>query len=101
MAKKKMTKCIVVYDDEGGLCVPLGDDPDRPGALCCSNTVRMFDLPTDAKYAIAISQKYAELDRLLRGAPPGIVPTPGATRPENTDFLPPSRQFIKLMPVES
>lgn len=59
-----MKPCIVVFDDEQGLCCPYGFDEDCEGALCADKHVVVFPNRKAARAAIAISKKWAELCKL-------------------------------------
>jgi len=65
--------CIVVYDDEMGLTVPYGFDPDCDGALSCDEPIAVFADRKTARKAIQISKKFAQL-KIAQG------------EPENSDF---------------
>jgi len=76
---------IVVFDDEQGLCVPLGWDGECRGAICCNQgKVALFPDRNSARRAINISAKFAAL-RKSQGIP------------ENTDFSPECRKSIRVM----
>ena len=64
---------IVVFDDEMGLCVPYGLDPNCEGALSLTEPVAVFPDRKAARRAIAISKNLAELVTAQGG-------------PANTDF---------------
>lgn len=81
-----MAKCIVVYDDNCGMCVPLGFDQDCEGALSFGEHVALFADANAARKAIAISVKFAELQKAQ-----GKIP--------NTDFLLPARKHIRILSV--
>jgi hypothetical protein len=49
--------CIVVFDDEEGVCFPMTADPDCDGALCCgTGPVVVFPDRPAAQRAIRISR---------------------------------------------
>lgn len=59
-----MAACIVVFDDEQGLCVPFGFSQECDGAFeaACGNTpVAVFPGRAAARKAITISKRYAKL----------------------------------------
>lgn len=77
---------IVIFDDDQGLCVPYALDQDNEGALHAisrGDTVAIFKSRDDAKRAIRISRKLAELDQ-ARG------------HPVNDDFLLPGVLCVKI-----
>lgn len=83
-----MPACIVVYDDEGSLCLPYTFDPDCEGAVCnADGPVALFPDRKAARKAIRISTKFAEL-QLAQGVPC------------NEDFVN-YKRFIKIRPVVS
>lgn len=60
---------MVVFDDEMGVCAPMGLDADCDGALCAnSGPVALFTSRADARRAIRISTAYAKL-RKEQGLP--------------------------------
>lgn len=82
-----MAACIVVFDDDQGICFPFCFDDECEGALRGSNgTIALFDDRAKAMTAIKISVKYAEL-RKLQG------------KPFNEDFIGSCRKLIKIRPV--
>lgn len=82
-----MAACIVVFDDEQGVCSPYGFDDHCEGAICSSNgPVAFFADRAEAQKAIKISVKFAEL-RKAQG------------KPANEDFLGDCRKCIKIRPV--
>ena len=84
-----MSACIVVFDDEQGLCVPYSLDEECDGALCLnSKPVALFADRKAAQRAIQISVKYAEL-RKSQGLPP------------NDDFLGTNRKCVKIRSVRN
>lgn len=53
---------IVVWDDDMGLCCPMGWDSDCEGALCANaGRVALFRSRAAARKAIRISAAYAKL----------------------------------------
>lgn len=80
-----MTKYLVVWDDEQGVCSPMALDPDCDGGLCGGEEpVAIFATKADARSAIRISTKFAELCE-LQG------------RPANTDFLLPAKSNLRII----
>lgn len=68
---------LVVWDDEMGVCVPMVRDADCEGAICggySTDKIALFRSRADARKAINISAKFAQLQR-------------AQGKPENTDFL--------------
>lgn len=59
MSKAKSKNCIVVFDDEQGLCAPMALDRDCEGALVSTGAwgdpVALFPNPAAARKAIRIS----------------------------------------------
>jgi hypothetical protein len=79
-----MASCIVVFDDEQGNSFPYGFDDACEGAICYSNgPVAFFADRAEAKKAIKISVKFAEL-RTAQG------------KTANEDFLGDWRKIIKI-----
>lgn len=81
---------IVIFDDDQGLCVPYALDQDNEGALHAisrGDAVAIFKSMDDAKRAIRISRKLAELDQ-ARG------------HPGNDDFLLPGVLCVKIRKCE-
>lgn len=86
-----MSKCIVVYNDDDAICVPMCWDPKCEGAIeACgeSDHVALFDDEKSAKKAIRISTRYAMLCR-EQGK---IV---------NADFIGDSLKNVKVMKCEA
>ncbi len=55
---------IVIYDDEMGLECPMKWDDDCEGALCCAGSaVALFESKSDARKAIVISTRFAQLNQ--------------------------------------
>lgn len=78
---------IVVFDDDQGMCVPMGWDADCEGAVCAtSSRVALFPTRAAARQAIRISTAWARL-RKAQG------------RPENTDFTD-ALACVKVLPLE-
>ena len=79
---------IVVFDNDE-YCWPLRWDNDCEGALCNggSRGVAMFGSRDEAKAAITISRKFAELHKAQ-----GKI--------HNSDFLKPDIKHVKIMPCE-
>jgi len=76
---------IVLWDDQMGVCCPMGWDEDCAGAICCSQkTIAIFASPKAARKAIDISTKYA----LLRRAQGKNV---------NVDFLGACRKNLRVV----
>ena len=77
---------IVTFEmDDGCLTIPMTNDRDCKGALCCigeGDPIVTFDTWKDANTAVRISKAYAKLCQAQ-----GL--------PVNTDFLEPSK-FIKI-----
>ncbi len=81
---KRCVPCIVVFDDEQGLCCPMAADPDTQGGLCAGDgPVVVFHDRAAARRAIRISAAKARLCK-AQGLPP------------NDDFLPPAASFLKI-----
>lgn len=80
----KPTGYIVVYDDDGGLCCPMGADEACAGAVCVSKVVKIFPDRKSARKAIRISRAYAILNQ-------------EQGRPANTDFTD-GIKCIKVLP---
>lgn len=56
------THFIVVFDDEQGLCCPMGWDPACDGALSATaSNVAIFESRGDARSAIRVSKAFAHL----------------------------------------
>lgn len=77
---------MVVFDDEMGVCVPYGLDPDCDGALGIDGPVAVFPDRKTARRAITISKKRDELE-VAQG------------KPANTDFTE-SIKCVKIKDVE-
>lgn len=78
---------IVVFDDEQGLCRPMGWDPECEGALeGCDSEVAFFPDKAAAKTAVMISRRFA----LLRKAQGKVT---------NDDWLPVCASCIKIVPL--
>lgn len=78
---------IIVWDDNQGVCVPMGWDPDCAGAVCGwydGHRVALFADRKAARKAIDISTKWA----LLRRA---------QGRACNTDFLGACRKHLNVV----
>jgi hypothetical protein len=81
---------LVVYDDQGSLCLPMGKDADCEGAICTATgteSVVIFDSRETAKRAIKISRLFAEL-QTAQG------------KPANSDFLEGYKQ-VRIIRAES
>lgn len=79
---------LVVFDDQGSLCIPMGKDSECEGAICiASPKVALFNSRAAAKRAIKISRLFAEL-RKAQGMP------------ANEDFLN-GYKNIRLISAES
>lgn len=83
----KKRKYMVFWDDDMGVCCPMGADPDCEGGLSgCGNPVT-FNSRNDAKRAIRISKLQAQ----LRQAQGKVC---------NDDFLSPASKCLKIVPVD-
>lgn len=83
------TRFIVVFDDDQGVCVPMGWEDDCEGALCAYGRhvhVALFNSRADARRAIRISSAYARL-RKEQG------------KPANDDFLA-ALKCVKVLPCK-
>lgn len=79
---------IVLWDDEMGVCCPMGWDEDCDGALCCiTDSVAIFPDRKAARRAINISAKFAQLRR-----------TQG--KPVNLDFIGDARKKLRVVPCK-
>lgn len=78
---------LVVWNDQMGLCVPMGDDPDCEGALMASDKPVLFPTRAEARAAIRISCRYAELVE----AQGGIA---------NGDFLSGGRRNVRILTAQ-
>lgn len=78
---------IVVWDDEMGLCVPMGSDADCEGAICgmTDRGVAMFASRADARHAIRISTAWAKLQQAIG-------------QPYNADFIE-GRRHLRIVPL--
>lgn len=84
--KRKPAGFIVVYDDDCGLCVPMGWDADCDGAICSTHeSIALFATRSEAQTAIRISTAFASLQQLQR-------------LPCNYDFIE-SLKKIKIVPL--
>ena len=80
---------IVVWDDQQGVCWPLGWDDDCEGAICANtNQVAAFSNRADARRAIKISERFAALCE-------------AQGKPANDDFLGECRRNIHILPLYS
>lgn len=78
---------IVVWDDQSGICFPMGWDDDCEGAICAAGSaVAAFASRKEAMSAIRISSRFAEL-RKSQG------------RPANNDFLGDARRNLRVFPL--
>jgi hypothetical protein len=84
--KAKPAGWMVLFDDEMGVCVPMGPDSDCEGAICASNEPLLFPSREAAKKAVIISGRWANLNK-------------AQGKPAIEDFLPPSLKYIKIIPV--
>ncbi len=76
---------VVLWDDEQGVCCPMGWDEDCEGSLCCINkTIAIFDSRKAARKAINISAKYSHLC-LAQG------------KPVNLDFVGKARKNLRIV----
>ena len=80
--------CLVTYDDEMGLCVPMGWDSECDGALECTSPPVIFPNRAAAQKAIRISKRW----NALRREQGGIV---------NSDFDPECVKNVRIVPVIS
>jgi hypothetical protein len=79
--------CIVVWDDQMGVCVPLGWDDACAGAICAyTKHAAVFDNQKEARKAIDISAKFAALRKSQ-----GLM--------ANTDFLGECRRNLRIVPL--
>lgn len=82
-----MSKCIVVYDDQDCLCLPMMADDGCDGAICSgTGPVVVFPDAKSARAAIKISKTYAELCKLQ-------------CKPYNDDFTINGGKNIRIRPV--
>ena len=78
---------IIVWDDQQGVCFPMGWDEDCDGALCgFSKTVAVFADRKEAKAAINVSTKFALLQKAMG-------------RPVNEDVLGECKKNLKIVPL--
>ena len=83
--QRRGSACIVVWDDEMGMCVPMGWDADCAGAICaCNRHVAVFASRAEARRAIDISSKFAALCR-------------AQGRPANDDFMGDARKNLRVV----
>ena len=81
-----MTKpCIVMFDDQMGVCAPMGWDTDCDGALCYAGSPVVFPNRAAARKAINVSRAFARLER-------------AQGRRHNSDFLE-AIKHVKIVPV--
>ena len=85
MRSPRKGPCIVVWDDERGVCCPMGPDTDCEGAICSGDQVSLFPSPAAARRAIGISRRWAELQR-------------AQGKPYISDFIE-GKFAIKILPV--
>lgn len=81
---------LVVYDDQGSLCLPMGKDSECEGAICTATgteSVAIFDSRDRAKRAIKISRLFAELQQ-------------AQGKPANSDFLE-GYKSVRIVKAES
>lgn len=79
---------IVLWDDEMGVCCPMGWDDDCDGALCCiTDSVAIFPDRKAARRAIDISAKFAQLRR-------------SQGKPVNLDFIGDARKNLRVVPCK-
>ncbi len=79
---------IVIFDDEQGLCQPMGWDDECKGALCaCTGSVAVFDTRAEARRAIAVSRAYMRLCE-------------AQGKPTNDDWRPACANCIKVLPLQ-
>lgn len=76
---------VVLWDDNMGVCCPMGWDADCAGAICClDKSVAIFASRKDARKAIDISTKYALLCK-------------SQGKPVNLDFLGECRKNLRVV----
>lgn len=76
---------IVLWDDNMGVCCPMGWDDDCDGALCCiTDSVAIFPDRKAARRAIGISSKFAQLRR-------------SQGKPVNLDFIGDARKNLRVV----
>lgn len=76
---------IVLWDDNMGVCCPMGWDSDCAGAICCiDKSVAIFPSRKAARKAINISAKYALLCQ-------------AQGKPANLDFLGQCRKNLRIV----
>jgi hypothetical protein len=76
---------IVLWDDNMGVCCPMGWDDDCAGAICClDKSVAIFASRKAARKAIDISTKYALLCK-------------AQGKPVNLDFLGECRKNLRVV----
>lgn len=80
---------IVVFDNNDGICVPMGWDEDCDGAIegAWTKPVAMFETRADARKAINISAAAAKL-AIAQG------------KPANDDFTT-GRKHLKIVPLKA
>lgn len=79
---------IVVWDDQQGVCAPLGWDEDCEGAICCDgDSVAIFASRKAARKAIDISAKFAALCK-------------AQGRPANDDFIGEGKRNLRVIPCQ-
>lgn len=84
-AQRLVGPFIVIWDDNMGVCCPMGWDDDCEGALCCiTDTVATFDSRKAARKAIDISAKFAHLRR-------------AQGKPVNLDFIGDARNNLRVV----
>jgi len=80
---------IVVFDDDGGVCAPMGWDEACDGAICSTNgDVATFQTRKEAQRAIRISKAYARLC-LEQG------------EPINSDFIGDCAKLVKIRKLKA
>lgn len=83
----KTSGYIVLFDDRQGLSIPMGEDPECPGAIqCMSASVTIFKDRAAARKAIRISAAKARLDK-------------EQGKPANDDFLE-ARKHLRIVPLK-
>lgn len=80
--------CLVTYDDQMGLCVPMGWDHECKGALEGGETPVIFPNRAAAQKAIRVSRRW----NALRKEQGGSV---------NSDFDPECVKNVRIVPVIS
>ena len=87
--KRELAGVMVVFDDEQGVCAPMGWDAECPGALCSAGVLPAVLFPSrkEARAAIKVSVAFARLCQ-------------AQGRPVNEDFTV-GLKCVRLRPVEA